>query len=52
MRYDINREAVKISALSSGKTNKCLTGKHILPPDQKELSLHLISFRKSTWETN
>ena len=32
LRYDINREAVKISALSSGKIDKyeCLTGVEIL----------------------
>ena len=29
LQFDINREAAKISALTSGKTNKyeCLTGK-------------------------
>ena len=36
-RYDINREAAKVSALSSGKINKyeCLTGEEILPSDQR-----------------
>ena len=36
MKYDINREAPKISALSSGITDKYeyLTGKKILPSDQ------------------
>ena len=36
MQYDINREAPKISALSSGITDKYeyLTGKKILPSDQ------------------
>ena len=34
--FDINREAAKISALSSSKIDKYeyLTGKEILPPDQ------------------
>ena len=38
-QYDINREAAKISALSSGKTNKYeyLTGEHILPPNQQQM---------------
>ena len=33
IRYDINREAAKISALSSGKINKYeyVTGEEILP---------------------
>ena len=36
LQYDINREAAKISALSSGKIDKYeyLTGEEILPPDQ------------------
>ena len=35
---EINREAAKISALSSGKINKYeyLTGERILPPNQKQ----------------
>ena len=35
IQYDINREATKISALSSGKIDKyeCLTGGEILPSD-------------------
>ena len=35
IQYDINREAIKISALSSGKIDKyeCLTGGEILPSD-------------------
>ena len=39
LQYDINREAAKISALSSGKTDKYeyLTGEEILPPDQKKV---------------
>ena len=37
LQYDINREAVKISALSSGKIKKYehLTGEKILPSNQK-----------------
>ena len=37
LQYDINREATKISAFSSGKINKheYLTGKEILPSNQK-----------------
>ena len=39
LRYDINREAVKTSALSSGKSDEYefLTGKEILPPDQRRV---------------
>ena len=39
MQYDINREAAKISALSSGKIDKCeyLTGEEMLPPDKKRV---------------
>ena len=37
LHYDINREAAKISTLSSGKTHKYeyLTGEDILPSNQK-----------------
>ena len=37
MQYDINREAAKISALSSGKIDKYdyLTGEEILPSNQR-----------------
>ena len=37
--HDINREAAKISALSSGKIHKYeyLTGKDILPSNQQQL---------------
>ena len=37
--YDINREAAKISALSSSKFNKCeyLTGKEILKSNQRQI---------------
>ena len=39
MHYNINREAAKISALSSGKIDKYeyLTGEEILPPDQRRV---------------
>ena len=39
LRYDINREAAKISALSSGKIHKYeyLTGKDILPSNQQQI---------------
>ena len=37
LQYEINREAAKISALLSGKIDKCefLTDEEILPPDQR-----------------
>ena len=39
LQYDINREAAKISALSSSKTDKyeCLTGEEILPSNQQQI---------------
>ena len=39
LQYDINREAAKISASSSGKIDKYeyLTGEEILPSDQKQI---------------
>ena len=39
LQYDINREAAKISALSSGKIHKYeyLTGEEILPSDQQQI---------------
>ena len=39
LQCDINREAAKISAVSSGKTDKygCLTGEEILPSNQKQI---------------
>ena len=39
LQYDINREAVKISALSSGKLDKYkyLTGDEILPSNQQQI---------------
>ena len=53
MQYDINREATKISALSSSKIDKYeyLTGEEILPPDQSRIieqaNFFLFFFRKS-----
>ena len=39
LHYDINKEAAKISAFSSGKTDKYeyLTGEKILPSDQSKI---------------
>ena len=39
LQYDTNREAVKISALSSGKIHKYeyLTSKEILPSNQQQI---------------
>ena len=39
LRFDINREAAKISALSSGKIHKYeyLTGEDILPSNQQQI---------------
>ena len=39
LRYDINREAAKISALSSSKIHKYeyLTGEDILPSNQQQI---------------
>ena len=39
LQHDINREAAKISALSSGKLHKYeyLTGEDILPSNQKQI---------------
>ena len=39
IQYDINREAAKISALSSGKIRKYeyLTGEDILPSNQQQI---------------
>ena len=38
LHYDINKEAARISALSSGKVNKYkyLTGEEILPSNQNK----------------
>ena len=42
LQYDINREAAKISALSSGKFHKYeyLTGEDILPSTQQQVIEH------------
>ena len=39
LKYDITREAAKISALSLGKIDKCeyFTGEEILPSNQKQI---------------
>ena len=39
LQYNINREAAKISALSSGKIDKCdyLAGEEILPSNQQQI---------------
>ena len=39
LQYDINREAAKISTLSSGKIDKyeCFTGDDILPFKQRQI---------------
>ena len=40
LRYDINKEAAKVSALSSGKIHKYeyLTGEDILPSNQQQIT--------------
>ena len=59
LQYAIHREAAKISALSSGRIDKCeyLTGEEILPPDQKRVMkqakfTYKKGFRKSFRKTN
>ena len=39
LQYDINREAAKMSELSSGKIDKYeyLTGEEVLPPNQRQI---------------
>ena len=58
LQYDINREAAKISALSSRKIDKYeyLTGEEILQSDQSRI-IEQVTFtysplRKSFWKTN
>ena len=43
LKYDIKREAAKISALSSGKIDKYdyLTGEEIIPPHQRKVIEHV-----------
>ena len=40
LQHDVNREAAKISALSSGKIHKYeyLTGEYILPSNQQQIT--------------
>ena len=47
IQYDINREAAKISTLSSGKVHKYeyLTGEEILPSNQQQI----IEQKKNTY---
>ena len=58
LQYHINREAAKISALSSGKINKYeyLTGKKILLSDQRgmieQAQFTQFSFRKNFRKAN
>ena len=57
LQYDINREAAKISALSSGKIHKYeyLTGEDILPSNQQQIieqARFTYSPLKSFWKTN
>ena len=49
LQYNINREAAKISALSSGKIDKYhyLTGKEILPSNQQKI-IEQTKFTSST----
>ena len=57
-QYDVNREAAKISALSSGKFNKYeyLTGEKILPSNKQQIieqaKFAYSPFRKSFRKTN
>ena len=37
LEHDINRKEAKISALSSEKIDKCLTGEEILPSNQRQI---------------
>ena len=48
LQYDINREAAKISALSSGKLHKYkyLTGEDIFPSAQQQIIDQRISVRR------
>ena len=49
LQYDIKKEAVKISALSSGKIHKYeyITSKDILPSNQQQIIEQAFSFRKN-----
>ena len=50
LRYDINREAAKISTLSSGKIHKYEypTGEDILPSKQQQI-IEQVRFNYSPW---
>ena len=58
LQCNINREAAKISALSSEKIDKYeyLTDEEILPPDQRRVieqdTFCKFSIRQSFWKTN
>ena len=57
LEYDINREAAKISALSSGKFHEYeyLTGEDILLSNQQQIieqAKFTISIGKIFWKTN
>ena len=49
LQYDINRESAKISALSSGKTDKYeyLTGEEILLSNQQQIIEPVVIYRSS-----
>ena len=56
LQYDINREAAKISTLSSGKIDEYeyLTGEEILPPHQRrviEQAKFTCSRNKNDWRS-
>ena len=42
VKYDIQREAAKISALSSGKIDKYLPGEEISPSNQRKANKTII----------
>ena len=54
LQYDINREAAKISALSSWKRHKYeyLTGEDILPSNEQEIIEQTFETKESFWKTN
>ena len=57
LQYDINREAAKVSALSSGKIDKYeyLTGEEITfssKTNNRTSYVYIFSFRKSCCKTN
>ena len=51
LQYVINREAAKVSALSSGKIDKCeyLIGEEILPSNQQQI-IEQAKLLILTWE--